>query len=82
MRSKVAQHRLLKETHVATAPKAPRQTRAEAREKARNEIIDIATREFVDKGLAGARIDEIAGNSDAGVINANRNSGSSRTNNG
>jgi len=31
-----------------------------AREEAIGAIIDIATREFVEKGLAGARIDEIA----------------------
>ena len=41
----------------------PRKSRAEAREQAINQIIDIATQEFVDKGLAGARIDEIAGRS-------------------
>lgn len=39
----------------------PRRTRAEAREQAINQIVDIATAEFVEKGLAGARIDEIAG---------------------
>jgi AcrR family transcriptional regulator len=39
----------------------PRRTRAEAREVAINAILDIATEEFVEKGLAGARIDEIAG---------------------
>ena len=41
--------------------KAPRRSHAEAREQAMNQIIDIATQEFVEKGLAGARIDEIAG---------------------
>ena len=41
--------------------KGQRQSRAEAREQAINQIIDIATAEFVEKGLAGARIDEIAG---------------------
>jgi AcrR family transcriptional regulator len=41
--------------------KKPRQPRSVMRENARNQIIDIATTEFVDKGLAGARIDEIAG---------------------
>lgn len=41
--------------------KAPRRSHAEAREQAVNQIIDIATAEFVEKGLAGARIDEIAG---------------------
>ena len=40
---------------------APKRTRAESRERAINDIIDIATQEFVEKGLAGARIDEIAG---------------------
>ncbi|HEX7885353.1 MAG TPA: TetR/AcrR family transcriptional regulator [Phenylobacterium sp.] len=43
--------------------KAPRRSRAEAREQAMNQIIDVATQEFVEKGLAGARIDEIAGRS-------------------
>lgn len=41
--------------------KPPRRSHAEAREQAINQIIDIATVEFVEKGLAGARIDEIAG---------------------
>lgn len=40
--------------------KPPRRSRAVAREEAIGGIIDIATREFVEKGLAGARIDEIA----------------------
>ncbi len=44
-----------------TTPKPPRRSHAEAREAAINQIIDIATAEFVEKGLAGARIDEIAG---------------------
>jgi AcrR family transcriptional regulator len=43
--------------------KAPRRSHAETREQTINEIIDIATQEFVEKGLAGARIDEIAGRS-------------------
>lgn len=43
--------------------KPPRRSHAEAREQAINQIIDIATQEFVEKGLAGARIDEIAGRS-------------------
>lgn len=51
----------LEEELVAASQKAPRRTHAEAREQAINEIIDIATQEFVEKGLAGARIDEIAG---------------------
>ncbi len=38
-----------------------RRSHAEAREQAINQIIDVATDEFVQKGLAGARIDEIAG---------------------
>jgi AcrR family transcriptional regulator len=41
--------------------KSLRRSHAEAREAAINQIIDIATAEFVEKGLAGARIDEIAG---------------------
>lgn len=43
------------------AERTPRRSRAESREQAINQIIDIATDEFVDKGLSGARIDEIAG---------------------
>jgi AcrR family transcriptional regulator len=38
-----------------------RNTRAVSRAQVMNELIDIATHEFVEKGLAGARIDEIAG---------------------
>jgi AcrR family transcriptional regulator len=46
----------------ATVPaRRPRRSHADAREAAINQILDIATQEFVDKGLAGARIDEIAG---------------------
>ena len=45
----------------AAPAKAPRRSRAETREAAINQIVDIATQEFVEKGLAGARIDEIAG---------------------
>ena len=40
-----------------------RRSHAEARAEAISQIIDIATQEFVEKGLAGARIDEIAGRS-------------------
>jgi AcrR family transcriptional regulator len=40
--------------------KQARRSRAETREAAINAILDIATAEFVEKGLAGARIDEIA----------------------
>jgi AcrR family transcriptional regulator len=46
---------------VATPARRPRRSHADAREAAINQILDIATQEFVDKGLAGARIDEIAG---------------------
>lgn len=43
-------------------PERPRRrSHAQAREEAINQIVDIATGEFVEKGLAGARIDEIAG---------------------
>ncbi|MFD1785980.1 TetR/AcrR family transcriptional regulator [Sphingomonas floccifaciens] len=42
-------------------PNKVRRTRAEAREAAIDAILDVATEEFVEKGLAGARIDEIAG---------------------
>lgn len=47
---------------VITSPAArpKRRSRVEAREEAINKIIDIATDEFVEKGLAGARIDDIA----------------------
>jgi AcrR family transcriptional regulator len=41
--------------------KPPRRSHAESREQAIAQIVDIATVEFVEKGLAGARIDEIAG---------------------
>ncbi|MDE2561599.1 MAG: TetR family transcriptional regulator [Sphingomonadales bacterium] len=40
-----------------------RRSHAQAREEAIERIVDIATDEFVEKGLAGARIDEIAGKS-------------------
>jgi AcrR family transcriptional regulator len=46
---------------VDIAEKPPRRSHAEAREAAIEQILDIATEEFVEKGLAGARIDEIAG---------------------
>lgn len=45
------------------AARPQRRSRSEGREAAINQIIDIATQEFVEKGLAGARIDEIAGRS-------------------
>jgi AcrR family transcriptional regulator len=45
----------------ATPVSRPRRPHAVSRELAINQILDIATQEFVDKGLAGARIDEIAG---------------------
>lgn len=45
----------------ATPAKPPRRSHAQAREEAIEHILDIATHEFVEKGLAGARIDEIAG---------------------
>ena len=48
---------------MAQAEKPSRRPRAEAREEAISELVDIATEEFVEKGLAGARIDEIAGKS-------------------
>jgi AcrR family transcriptional regulator len=46
---------------VSEAKTRTRRSHAEAREEAISAIIDIATEEFVEKGLAGARIDEIAG---------------------
>ena len=45
------------------AEKPARRNRADTRQEAINELVDIATAEFVEKGLAGARIDEIAGKS-------------------
>jgi AcrR family transcriptional regulator len=55
----VAETTILPESEIAKKPE--RRSRAESREQAINQIIDIATNEFVEKGLAGARIDEIAG---------------------
>jgi AcrR family transcriptional regulator len=46
---------------VSDSEKPIRRSHAQAREQAIDQIIDIATKEFVEKGLAGARIDEIAG---------------------
>ncbi|RZF61119.1 TetR/AcrR family transcriptional regulator [Sphingomonas populi] len=48
---------------MAAPDKLARRSRAETRQEAINELVDIATTEFVEKGLAGARIDEIAGKS-------------------
>jgi AcrR family transcriptional regulator len=50
-----------KQKPVAGTARRPRRPHAVSRELAINHILDIATQEFVDKGLAGARIDEIAG---------------------
>jgi AcrR family transcriptional regulator len=58
----VVRKAVLPENPLLSQPaKPPRRSHAEAREQAINSIIDIATQEFVEKGLAGARIDEIAG---------------------
>jgi len=46
---------------LSKSEKPPRRSHAEAREQAIAQIVEIATVEFVEKGLAGARIDEIAG---------------------
>jgi AcrR family transcriptional regulator len=43
-----------------TRPEARPDTRDVDPDETRNNIIEVATREFADKGLAGARIDEIA----------------------
>lgn len=51
----------LEEDPSPATDKPPRRSRAESREAAIDRIVDIATQEFVEKGLAGARIDEIAG---------------------
>lgn len=48
---------------MANDNKPVRRSRSAIREEAINDLIDIATEEFVQKGLAGARIDEIAGKS-------------------
>jgi AcrR family transcriptional regulator len=42
------------------APRRQRRTHAQARAAAIDQIIDVATQEFVEKGLAGARIEDIA----------------------
>jgi AcrR family transcriptional regulator len=60
-RAGVRRHRSLGESALTTPAKPPRRSHAEARAQAIDQIIDIATQEFVEKGLAGARIDEIAG---------------------
>lgn len=55
-------HEAAEDAVLPTTPvseKPARRSRAESREQAINEIIDVATNEFVEKGLAGARIDEI-----------------------
>jgi AcrR family transcriptional regulator len=54
-----AEDAALPTTTVPESERPARRSRAESREQAINEIIDIATSEFVEKGLAGARIDEI-----------------------
>lgn len=54
-----AEDAALPTTTVSESERPARRSRAESREQAINEIIDIATSEFVEKGLAGARIDEI-----------------------
>src|SRR6185369_17038863 len=50
-----------KQGALPVTPRRPRRPHSVSRELAINQILDIATQEFVDKGLAGARIDEIAG---------------------
>jgi len=57
----VPQEPQLSDAPPVSAEKPARRSRAETREAAINQIVDIATQEFVEKGLAGARIDEIAG---------------------
>lgn len=59
----VSYQALDRETILSEAAKPARRSRAQAREEAISDLIDIATEEFVEKGLAGARIDEIAGKS-------------------
>jgi AcrR family transcriptional regulator len=43
-----------------TSPRAKADSRLNDAEETRNNILEIAAREFADKGLSGARIDEIA----------------------
>jgi AcrR family transcriptional regulator len=42
------------------APQNTAPTRQRDAERTRNEILEVATREFADQGFAGARVDEIA----------------------
>lgn len=44
----------------APAAEAPARTRTNDPERTRADILEVATREFAQKGLSGARIDEIA----------------------
>ena len=57
----VQPRRPIREIRVTGTETRRRRSHAEAREEAISAIIDVATEEFVEKGLAGARIDEIAG---------------------
>jgi AcrR family transcriptional regulator len=45
---------------IATTAQEPRSTRIADSEASKANILDVARREFADKGLSGARIDEIA----------------------
>ncbi|OLF19279.1 TetR/AcrR family transcriptional regulator [Actinophytocola xanthii] len=45
---------------MAAQPSEPDTDRSRDAERTRAEIIEVATREFADKGYAGARVDEIA----------------------
>jgi AcrR family transcriptional regulator len=45
---------------IATTAQEPRSTRIADSEATKANILDVARREFADKGLSGARIDEIA----------------------
>jgi AcrR family transcriptional regulator len=45
---------------LAAQPSGPEADRSRDAERTRAEIIEVATREFADKGYAGARVDEIA----------------------
>jgi AcrR family transcriptional regulator len=43
-----------------TAPQAPRPQRTRDADRTRNEILDVATSEFSERGYTGTRVDEIA----------------------
>ena len=44
----------------SVAPHSPSRNRSKAAEETRRDIINVAMQEFAEKGLSGARVDEIA----------------------